>query len=202
MVICFHATRLYGTNFNYRKRFVHVCQFMVLSVRVVKGKWVEREMGIWDHEPDLLGNTHTVTVKETTDFHSLVNIVKQKYGLREIDGIELTYQWPNWMLGPDWIRAVPINIVDDEDTALFVAIRADLEEVFLHVRVIHFGMESNVNSFTSTLGMGSPTTVLEGFPIPAYHYVFPNQPPQYGFYRPLSNGGIIWPGNFPFITHF
>lgn len=167
---------------------------MGLSVRLVRGVWVKGESGLWKHEPDLTGQNIVVRISEHTAFRTLTMLVKEKLGVRSIDDVELTYQWPHWMLGPDWGTAEPINIVDDEDTSLFLAIRADLEEVYLRVRVVPFGSENNVNSYSSRFDVGTLSSVADNPVRPAYHYMLPNQPPQYGYYRPLSNGGIIWPG--------
>lgn len=87
---------------------------------------MRRADGYWDHEPDLVGVNHSATLSEHTDFQNLVRVTKEKLGVRQNDEIELTYQWPQWMLGPDWRLAVPINTVDDDDTSLFMSIRAAL----------------------------------------------------------------------------
>lgn len=50
------------------------------------------------------------------------------------------------MMRPDWKRANPIDILDDEDMTLFMAKRADLEEVHLRVKVLRASREKNVNS--------------------------------------------------------
>ncbi|XP_020872687.1 uncharacterized protein LOC110226231 [Arabidopsis lyrata subsp. lyrata] len=62
------------------------------------------------------------------------------------------------MMGPDWKRADPIHILNDEDMTLFMAIRADLEEVHLRVKVRRGGLEKNVNSFKSHLDLGGLTS--------------------------------------------
>ncbi|KAG7564152.1 Zinc finger PMZ-type [Arabidopsis suecica] len=79
--------------------------------------------------------------------------VKEKLALHPEDDIELTYQWPQWMMGPDWKRANPIDILDDEDMTLFMAIRADLDEVHMRVRIIRGGTERNVNSYRSNMDL-------------------------------------------------
>ncbi|XP_024013032.1 uncharacterized protein LOC112081428 [Eutrema salsugineum] len=61
------------------------------------------------------------------------------------------------MLGPEWRKAQPINFVDDDDVELFLAIRADIDEVFLRARIIPAGTERNVNSYSVTaLGKQPP----------------------------------------------
>ncbi|CAD5324721.1 unnamed protein product [Arabidopsis thaliana] len=74
-----------------------------------------------------------------------------------MDEVKLSYQWPKWMMGPYWTRANSIYIVDDEDMTLFMAIRADLDEVHLRVKVIHGGVGKSVNYSTSHLDLGGMT---------------------------------------------
>jgi len=47
----------------------------------------------------------------------------------------------------------PIDILDDEDMTLFMAIRADLDEVHLRVRINRGGNVRNVNSYRSNFDL-------------------------------------------------
>lgn len=202
---------------------------------------MKNDIGWWDHVPDLLGVDHAVNLAEQVDFDSLEGAVKEQLGLRAIDGVEMTYQWPEWMLGPEWQQATPIYITDDEDASLFMAIRADLEEMYMRVLVRPYGLERNVNNFktyssiasssgtatnlvptsviATTLGMQgtgsnkdvasssrsaappSQPNVHYGPTFPGRNNLPPYMPPT-GFYRPVSNGGIIWPGKIPQTMKF
>jgi len=62
------------------------------------------------------------------------------------------------MMDPDWRRANPIDILDDEDMTLFMAIRADLDEVHLRVKILREGNGRNVNSYRSNLDIGGLTS--------------------------------------------
>jgi len=95
-----------------------------------------------------------VRLRERDGFAKVVMAVKDRLGLSSDDDIELTYQWPQWMIRPDWKRANPIDILDDEDITLFMAIRADLDEVHLRVKIIRGGNVRNVNSYRSNLDLG------------------------------------------------
>lgn len=131
---------------------------MAMVVRLVRGEWRKDDKGCYEHVSALEGFTMAVRLRETYGYNKVVNAVKERFALRDTDEIELSYQWPQWMMGPDWKRADPIHILNDEDMTLFMAIRADLEEVHLRVKVIRGGLEKNVNSFKSHLDLGGLTS--------------------------------------------
>ncbi|KAG7543587.1 hypothetical protein ISN45_Aa07g034900 [Arabidopsis thaliana x Arabidopsis arenosa] len=131
---------------------------MALIVRLVRGEWKKDDDGCFEHVSALEGFTMAVRLREMDGYEKVVSTVKERLALAENDDVELSYQWPQWMMGPDWKRANPIHILDDEDMTLFMAIQADLEEVHLRVKVIRGGREKNVNSFKSHLDMGGLTS--------------------------------------------
>ncbi|KAG7594240.1 Transposase MuDR plant [Arabidopsis thaliana x Arabidopsis arenosa] len=131
---------------------------MSMVVRLVRGEWRKDDEGCYEHVSALEGFTMAVWLRETDGYNKVVNTVKERLALRETDDIELSYQWPQWMMGPDWKRANPIHILDDEDMTLVMVIRADLEEVHLRVKVIRGGLEKNVNSYKSHLDLGGLTS--------------------------------------------
>lgn len=182
---------------------------MTLSVRIVQGNWVKSDEDWWEHKPDPGGKEFVVALGEQVRFTEMVEILKEKLSLTSGEDIEVSYQWPHWMLGPDWREAAPVNVVDDEGTNLFMAIRADLHEVYLRVRVISLPTE-NKSSRNNTARevasiQGSPGSLLlraasvvrspNGYGVRRPTVPYKNQPlAGSGYYRPLSNGGIIWPG--------
>ncbi|CAE6008760.1 unnamed protein product [Arabidopsis arenosa] len=101
---------------------------MAMLVRLVRGEWRKDDEGRYEHVSALEGFTMAVRLRETDGYNKVVTAVKERLALRETDDIELSYQWPQWMMGPEWKRADPIYILNDEDMTLFMAIRADLEE--------------------------------------------------------------------------
>ncbi|CAE6074681.1 unnamed protein product [Arabidopsis arenosa] len=131
---------------------------MAMVVRLVRGEWRKDDEGCYEHVSALEGFTMAIRLRETDGYNKVVTAVKERLALRDTDEIELSYQWPQWMMGPDWKRADPIHILNDEDMTLFMAIRADLEEVHLRVKVIRGGLEKNVNTFTSHLDLGGLTS--------------------------------------------
>ncbi|CAA0405157.1 unnamed protein product [Arabidopsis thaliana] len=95
---------------------------------LVRGELRKDDEGCYEHVSALEGFTMEVRVREIDGFNKVVTAVKERLSLPEKDDVELSYQWPQWMMGLDWKRANPIYILDDEDMTLFMAIRADLEE--------------------------------------------------------------------------
>lgn len=129
---------------------------MSLVVRLVRGEWKKDETGCYEHVSEIEGFCLAVRLREKDSYARVVEVVKYKLKLRPEDDIELSYQWPQWMMGPDWQRANPIHILDDEDMTLFMAIRADLEEMHLKVKIVRGSMiERTVNSYRSHIDIGS-----------------------------------------------
>jgi len=128
-----------------------------VRVRLVPGEWKKDENGYFEHVLHADGFALGVRLREQDGFAKVVIAVKEKLALGAEDDIELTYQWPQWMMGPDWRRANPIDILDDEDMTLFMAIRADLDEVHLRVKILREGNGRNVNSYRSNLNIGGLT---------------------------------------------
>ena len=131
---------------------------MALVVRLVRGEWKRDESGCYEHVAELDGLCLAVKLRERDTLAKVIETIKERLNLRTEDEVELSYQWPQWMMGPDWQRANPIYIVDDEDMTLFMAIRADLDEVHLKVKSIRRDRGTmTVNSYRSVLDIGGMT---------------------------------------------
>ncbi|KAG7636019.1 MULE transposase domain [Arabidopsis thaliana x Arabidopsis arenosa] len=132
---------------------------MAMVVRLVRGEWKRDEYGCYEHVAELDGLCLAVKIRERDTFAKVFTAVKERLSHRSEDEVELSYQWPQWIMGPDWQRANPIPILDDEDMTLFMAIRSDLEEVHLKVKIIRKMLgASTVNSHRSVLDMGNMTS--------------------------------------------
>ncbi|CAD5324615.1 unnamed protein product [Arabidopsis thaliana] len=130
-----------------------------MVVRLVRGEWKRDEYGCYEHVADLDGLCLAVKLRERDTFAKVVTAVKERLSLRSEDEVELSYQWSQWMMGADWERANPIHILDDEDMTLFMAIRSDLEEVHLKVKIIQKMLgASTVNSYPSVLDIRNMTS--------------------------------------------
>nr|AAC69383.1 Mutator-like transposase [Arabidopsis thaliana]AAM15106.1 Mutator-like transposase [Arabidopsis thaliana] len=131
---------------------------MAMVVRLVRGEWKRHESGCYEHVAELDGLCLAVKLRERDTFAKVVEAVKERLTLRPEDEVELSYQWPQWMMGPDWQRANPIHILDDEDMTLFIAIHSDLEEVQLKAQTIRKIVGTpTVNSYQSVLDIGCMT---------------------------------------------
>ena len=120
----------------------------------VRGEIGPQEWKNYENGSQMDGFALGVRLREQNGFAKVVIMaVKEKLALGYEDNIELTYQWPLWMMGPDWKRANPIDILDDDDMTLFMAIRADLDEVHLQVKIIRGGNVRNVNSYRSNMDL-------------------------------------------------
>ncbi|CAD5332924.1 unnamed protein product [Arabidopsis thaliana] len=130
-----------------------------MVVRLVRVESKRDESGCYEHVAELDGLCLAVKIWERDPFAKVVDAVKERLSLQSEDEVELSYQWPQWMMGPDWQRANPIHILDDEDMTLFMAIRSDLEEVHLKVKTIRKMLgASTVNSYRSVLDIGGMTS--------------------------------------------
>jgi len=131
---------------------------MAFVVRLILGEWKQDENGFFEHVGELEGFSVGVRLREQDGYASLVNVVKEKSRAGREDKVELSYQWPHWMMGPDWKQANPIYITIDEDMTLFRAIRADSKEVHLKVKIIWDETEHNFNSYRSNMDLGALTS--------------------------------------------
>ncbi|CAD5314655.1 unnamed protein product [Arabidopsis thaliana] len=121
---------------------------MAMVVRLVRGEWKRDASGCYEHVTELDGLCLAVKLRERDTLVKVIEAVKERVNLQTEDEVEVLYQWPQWMMGPDWQRANPIHIIDDEDMTLFMAIRSDLEEVHLKVKTISRNMGiPTVNSY-------------------------------------------------------
>lgn len=120
---------------------------MALQVRVVKGRWNKDDDGNWEHVPEVSTYEYMAEVKETESFTSLEGKIRKKLAVYDNDVVEITYQWPHLR------KAEPIQLKTDDDVTLFLAIKADLEEVYLRVRVLRGGTESSGKKGLSYLSM-------------------------------------------------
>jgi len=69
---------------------------------LVRGEWRKDEDGCYEHVPALEGFTMAVRLRETDGYNKVVSALKERLSLRVTDDVELSYQWPQWMMGPDW----------------------------------------------------------------------------------------------------
>lgn len=72
---------------------------------LVRGELRKDDEGCYEHVSALESFTMAVRVREIDGFNKVVTAVKERLSLPEKDDVELSYQWPQWMMGLDWKRA-------------------------------------------------------------------------------------------------
>ncbi|KAL1205551.1 hypothetical protein V5N11_003728 [Cardamine amara subsp. amara] len=72
---------------------------------------------------------------EQDNFVTVEKKVRDKYQIRLEEEVVLTYQWPEWMLDHQWKQTPPIDVVDDREIELFLALRMDIDDLLLCVTV-------------------------------------------------------------------
>lgn len=88
---------------------------MAMVVRLVRGEWKKDADDCFEHVSEPERFCMAVHLRENDSYANVVKAVKERLGLRAEYDVELTYQWPQLMMGPDWKRANPIDILDDEE---------------------------------------------------------------------------------------
>ncbi|KAL0694187.1 hypothetical protein Bca4012_061367 [Brassica carinata] len=75
---------------------------------------------------------------ENETYESLVEMVRSKYRLLPSEPLALTYDFPDWMKIPGDYTTPPVDIVEDGDVELFMAVRMDFVNLTMCVT---FGYE-------------------------------------------------------------
>ncbi|CAF1739082.1 unnamed protein product, partial [Brassica napus] len=80
---------------------------------------------------------YDVQLKENESYSSLVATVKEKYRLDQFllptEHVLLTYELPDWMKETDEYTSPPLEIKDDRDVEVFMAVRVDCVWLELYV---------------------------------------------------------------------
>ena len=71
---------------------------MAMVVRLVRGEWKRDEYGCYEHVAKL---------RERDTFAKVFTAVKERLSHRSEDEVELSYQWLQWMMGPDLAEGKP-----------------------------------------------------------------------------------------------
>jgi len=78
-----------------------------MVVRLVRGEWKRDEYGCYEHVAELDGLCLAVKLRERDTFAKVVTVVKERLSLGSEDEVELSYQWLQWMMGPDLAEGKP-----------------------------------------------------------------------------------------------
>ncbi|CAH8389229.1 unnamed protein product [Eruca vesicaria subsp. sativa] len=99
------------------------------QVRLVVGDWERGAQGAWRFNVDKTMVRGDVELKENESFISLLGMVREKFNVDYLYGVNahvlLTYHYPDLETEPEDYSAPPIEINEDEDVAVFMAVRVD-----------------------------------------------------------------------------
>lgn len=110
---------------------------MVQLVRLVLGDWHRGAQGQWRFNRNHVEPKFDVQLKENESYSSIVSTVKDKYRLDQFLSptapVLLTYELPDWMKEIDDYTSAPLEITDDGDVEVFMAVRVDCVWLELYV---------------------------------------------------------------------
>ncbi|KAF3500928.1 hypothetical protein F2Q69_00044618 [Brassica cretica] len=98
-------------------------------VKLVPGWWVRHAQGVWKFDVDHVEVKYDVVVRENVSFEAFLEMVKEKFRLGErllpSEPLLLTYDYPDPMKVPGEYTSAPVEIKEDGDVELFMAVKLD-----------------------------------------------------------------------------
>ncbi|KAH0869732.1 hypothetical protein HID58_076754 [Brassica napus] len=108
-------------------------QAMEHLVRVVVGEWQRLAHGTWRFDMDHTQVKYDIVLRENETYGGLVARVRGKYRVLPSEPVALTYDFPEWMKVPGDYTTPPVDILEDKDVELFMAVRMDYVNLTLCV---------------------------------------------------------------------
>ncbi|CAN6910795.1 unnamed protein product [Brassica oleracea] len=102
-------------------------------VRVVVGEWQRLAHGTWRFDMDHTQVKYDIVLRENETYGGLVARVRGKYRVLPSEPVALTYDFPEWMKVPGDYTTPPVDILEDKDVELFMAVRMDYVNLTLCV---------------------------------------------------------------------
>lgn len=102
-------------------------------VRVVVGEWHRLAHGTWRLDINHSEVKYDLVVRENDTYEALVTMVRSKYPVHPSEPVFLTYDFPEWMKVPGDFTIPSVDIVEDKDVELFMAVRMDFTSLTLCV---------------------------------------------------------------------
>ena len=102
-------------------------------VRVVVGDLQRLPHGTWRFDINHVDVKYDLVSKENESYEELVAMVRGKYPIHHTEPVALTYDFPEWMKVPEDYTTPPVDILDDKDVELFMAVRMDFANLTLCV---------------------------------------------------------------------
>ncbi|KAJ4887021.1 DBD_Tnp_Mut domain-containing protein [Raphanus sativus] len=102
-------------------------------VRVMVGNWHRLAQGTWKFGIQQSKVKYDLVLKENESYESLVSMVREKYQVFPGEPVVLTFDFPDWMKVPGDFTKPPLEILEDQDVALFMAVRMEFASLVLCV---------------------------------------------------------------------
>ncbi|KAF3503929.1 hypothetical protein F2Q69_00044620 [Brassica cretica] len=106
-------------------------------VKLVPGWWVRHAQGVWKFDVDHVEAKYDMVVRENESFEALLEMVKEKFRLGErllpSEPVLLTYDYPNPMTVPGEYTNAPVEIKEDGDVQMFMAVKLDFVNLHIYV---------------------------------------------------------------------
>lgn len=106
-------------------------------VKLVVGDWERGGPGLWKFHVDHTRVKYDVILRENETFSSVMGIVRSKYKLDQLllptEPVLLTYDFPEYTILTGDYTSPPVEIKDDGDVQLFMAIRMDQAGLEMYV---------------------------------------------------------------------
>ncbi|CAH8354476.1 unnamed protein product [Eruca vesicaria subsp. sativa] len=94
-------------------------------VRLVVGDWQRLAQETWKFDIDNTQVKYDVVLRENETYNDLVEMVRGKYHVLPSEVVALTYDFPDWRKIPGDYTTPPVDILEDGDVELFMAVRMD-----------------------------------------------------------------------------
>ncbi|KAF3610134.1 hypothetical protein DY000_02049512 [Brassica cretica] len=102
-------------------------------VRVIVGDWQRLTHGTRRFDINHTNVKYDLVLKENETYEELVTMVRGKYPIHHSEPVAMTYDFPEWMKVPGDYSTPPVDIVEDTDVELFMAVRTDFANLTLCV---------------------------------------------------------------------
>lgn len=144
-------------------------------MRVVVGDWHRLAQGTWRFDIDHTYVKYDLVVKENDTRESLVAMVRSRYPLLPSDPVSLTYDFLNWMKVPGDYTAPSLEVLEDSDVELFMAVRMEFANMTLCVTYDNEDVGRYLTLRREEFGLSEDgTDVVPPKPIPWRDLLFAN----------------------------
>lgn len=109
-------------------------------VRLIVGDWQRLAPRKWRFDIDHTEVKHDVVLRENETYDALMEMVRSKYRVLPSEPVALTYDFPVWMKVAGDLTSPPVDILEDGDVELFMAVRMDFVNLAMCVAFGNVGV--------------------------------------------------------------